>query len=87
MLSPEEKKLALRNALRYIPKDHHQSVIGEFAREELELYGRIYMYRYKPDYPISARKSGGISPSFHTGRSHHADAIQQPGPGGGTASR
>jgi urocanate hydratase len=54
VLSPEEKKLALRNALRYLPKEHHSSVIGEFARE-LELYGRIYMYRYKPDYPISAR--------------------------------
>jgi len=54
VLSPEEKKLALRNTLRYLPKEHHTSVIGEFARE-LELYGRIYMYRYKPDYPISAR--------------------------------
>ncbi|MCK5068520.1 MAG: urocanate hydratase [Bacteroidales bacterium] len=54
VLSPEEKKLALRNALRYIPAEHHSAVIKEFAAE-LEQHGRIYMYRYKPDYPISAR--------------------------------
>jgi urocanate hydratase len=54
VLSPEEKKLALRNALRYIPVEHHAAVIEEFAAE-LDLHGRIYMYRYKPDYPISAR--------------------------------
>ena len=54
ILSPEEKKLALRNALRYIPVEHHAAVIREFAAE-LEQFGRIYMYRYKPDYSISAR--------------------------------
>ena len=54
ILSPEEKKLAIRNALRYIPVEHHSAVIREFA-DELEQFGRIYMYRYKPDYPISAR--------------------------------
>jgi len=54
ILSPEEKKLALRNALRYIPVEHHAALIEEFAAE-LERFGRIYMYRYKPDYPISAR--------------------------------
>ncbi len=54
VLSPEEKKLALRNALRYLPEEHHPELIREFAHE-LEQYGRIYMYRYKPDYAISAR--------------------------------
>lgn len=54
ILSGAEKKLALRNALRYVPAAHHAEMAGEFA-EELELYGRIYMYRYKPDYEIGAR--------------------------------
>ncbi|MEN8202860.1 MAG: urocanate hydratase [Bacteroidota bacterium] len=54
ILSPEEKKLALRNALRYVPDRHHAELVEEFATE-LEQYGRIYMYRYKPDYPIHAR--------------------------------
>ncbi len=54
ILSGAEKKLALRNALRYVPAAHHAHVVEEFARE-LELYGRIYMYRYKPDYEITAR--------------------------------
>ena len=54
MLSKEEKKLAIRNALRYIPPRHHGILAREFA-EELENYGRIYMYRYRPEYPISAR--------------------------------
>lgn len=54
ILSPEEKKLAIRNALRYIPKQHHPVLVKEFA-EELERYGRIYMYRYRPGYAISAR--------------------------------
>jgi len=54
ILTPEEKKLAIRNALRYVPKDHHAVLVKEFA-DELDAYGRIYMYRYKPAYPISAR--------------------------------
>jgi urocanate hydratase len=54
ILTPEEKKLALRNALRYIPKEHHAVMAPELAGE-LERYGRIYMYRYRPSYPISAR--------------------------------
>ncbi len=54
MLSKEEKKLALRNALRYFDKKHHKLLAWEFAKE-LELYGRIYMYRFRPDYVISAR--------------------------------
>ena len=54
ILTDAEKKLALRNALRYVPKQHHATLVGEF-REELERYGRIYMYRYKPSYAISAR--------------------------------
>ncbi len=54
ILTPEEKRLAIRNALRYIPSQHHQELSVEFA-DELQRYGRIYMYRYKPEYPISAR--------------------------------
>ncbi|MGW8314207.1 MAG: urocanate hydratase [Bacteroidales bacterium] len=54
ILTPDEKKLALRNALRYFPEKHHAILAKEFAKE-LETYGRIYMYRYRPDYPISAR--------------------------------
>lgn len=54
ILSPEEKKLALRNALRYFPPEHHPVLAPEFAAE-LAAYGRIYMYRYRPDYRIYAR--------------------------------
>ncbi len=54
ILTAEEKKLAIRNALRYIPESHHAALVKEFAAE-LNDYGRIYMYRYKPAYPISAR--------------------------------
>ncbi len=54
ILSSAEKELALRNALRYFKSEHHEELIGEF-REELERYGRIYMYRFKPDYEIYAR--------------------------------
>ena len=54
ILTPEEKKLALRNALRYFPKEWHQELAPEFL-EELNDYGRIYMYRFMPDYPIHAR--------------------------------
>jgi urocanate hydratase len=54
ILSREEKKLALKNALRYFDPKHHQVLAPEFA-EELRNYGRIYMYRFRPDYPISAR--------------------------------
>lgn len=54
ILNTEEKRLALKNALRYFPIKHHQELAPEFARE-LEEYGRIYMYRFRPDYPIHAR--------------------------------
>lgn len=54
ILSLEEKKLALRNALRYFPEKHHPVLALEFAHE-LQEYGRIYMYRFKPDYEICAR--------------------------------
>ncbi len=54
ILSPEEKRLAIRNALRYIPTQHHRELSVEFAAE-LKKYGRIYMYRYQPEYPIHAR--------------------------------
>ena len=54
ILSVEEKKLALRNALRYFPRDWHPILAKEFL-EELNAYGRIYMYRFKPDYDLYAR--------------------------------
>ena len=54
ILTQEEKELALRNALRYFPEHLHAQLATEFA-EELRQYGRIYMYRYRPDYAIHAR--------------------------------
>lgn len=54
ILSAEEKKLALQNALRYFPKHHHPVLAKEFA-EELQLHGRIYMHRFRPEYKIYAR--------------------------------
>ncbi len=54
VLNDEEKKLALRNALRYFKPEHHALLAPEFL-EELRTYGRIYMYRFRPDYPIYAR--------------------------------
>ena len=54
ILTPAEKELALRNALRYFPARHHALLAGEFA-EELRRYGRIYMYRLRPDYDMHAR--------------------------------
>jgi urocanate hydratase len=54
ILTPEQKKLALRNALRYFPKRLHAVLAPEFA-EELKKYGRIYMYRYRPKYEMYAR--------------------------------
>ncbi len=54
ILSTNEKKLALKNALRYFPKNQHSILSKEFL-EELNKYGRIYMYRYMPDYKIFAR--------------------------------
>ncbi len=54
ILNPQEKKLALRNALRYFDPKYHAVLAPEFA-EELEKYGRIYMYRFRPDYEMYAR--------------------------------
>lgn len=54
ILTPEEKKLALRNALRYFPKKFHSTLAPEFANE-LKTYGRIYMYRFRPTYEMFAR--------------------------------
>ena len=54
ILSPEETKLALRNALRYFDSKHHASLLPEFS-EELESYGRIYMHRFRPEHTIYAR--------------------------------
>lgn len=54
ILSPDEKKLAVRNALRYFPKDWHKELAHEFF-QELQTLGRIYMHRFKPEYPMHAR--------------------------------
>jgi len=54
ILNKEEKKLALKNALRYFEPEHHEFLAKEFA-EELEKYGRIYMLRFRPTYKMFAR--------------------------------
>lgn len=54
ILNKEGKELALRNALRYFEPKHHATLLTEF-KEELEKYGRIYMYRFRPDYKMYAR--------------------------------
>jgi urocanate hydratase len=54
ILTKEEKKLAVKNALRYFDKKHHEELAKEFLNE-LEKYGRIYMYRFRPDYKIHSR--------------------------------
>jgi urocanate hydratase len=69
ILSKEEKKLALRNALRYIEKKHHAELLPEF-KHELETYGRIYMYRLRPDYKMYARPI-----EEYPAKSKHAAAI------------
>ena len=69
ILSTDEKKLALKNALRYFPKDQHTFLAEEFAHE-LNEYGRIYMYRYRPDYEMKAR-----SIEDYPGKSLQAKAI------------
>ncbi len=57
ILTEDEKRLALRNALRYFDKKHHAVLAPEFA-EELRKYGRIYMYRFRPGYAMHARPLG-----------------------------
>ena len=69
ILTEEEKKLALKNALRYFEPEQHATLIPEF-KEELELYGRIYMYRLRPDYKMYARPI-----SEYPGKSEQAKAI------------
>ncbi len=54
ILTQKEKQLAVENALRYFQPKHHEVLAKEFA-EELKTYGRIYMYRFRPDYKIEAR--------------------------------
>lgn len=69
ILTAEEKKLALRNALRYFEPKDHKELIKEFS-EELETYGRIYMYRLRPDYKMYARPI-----EEYPGKSDQAKAI------------
>ena len=69
ILTEEEKVLALKNALRYFEAKHHADLIPEF-KEELEKYGRIYMYRFRPDYEMKARPI-----SEYPGKSEQAKAI------------
>ena len=57
ILNSEEKKLALKNALRYFPQKFHAILASEFFKE-LETFGRIYMYRFRPDYEMYARPIG-----------------------------
>lgn len=69
ILGEEEKKLALKNALRYFEPKFHAELLPEF-KEELEKYGRIYMYRFRPDYEMKARPI-----SKYPGKSEQAKAI------------
>ena len=69
ILSAQDKKLAVKNALRYFPEHFHSILAPEFARE-LADYGRIYMYRFRPGYPLKARP-----PEEFPHRSKHAAAI------------
>ncbi|EIJ39862.1 urocanate hydratase [Galbibacter orientalis DSM 19592] len=69
ILTSEEKKLALKNALRYFDKKFHAELLPEF-KEELEAYGRIYMYRLRPDYKMYARPI-----DQYPAKSKHAAAI------------
>lgn len=69
ILSEEEKKLALKNALRYFEPKHHAELLPEF-KAELETYGRIYMYRLRPDYKMYARPI-----SEYPGKCEQAKAI------------
>lgn len=69
ILSDEEKKLALRNALRYFEPKYHSVLAKEFL-EELNTYGRIYMYRFRPDYEMKARPI-----SEYPGKCEQAKAI------------
>ena len=69
ILTPEEKVLAIKNALRYFPKEHHDTLAKEFAKE-LKEYGRIYMYRFRPDYEMFARPI-----QEYPAKSHQAAAI------------
>ncbi len=69
ILTLEEKQLAIRNALRYFPEAWHEELAREFA-QELKEYGRIYMYRFKPDYEMYAR-----SIDDYPSRSRQAAAI------------
>ncbi len=69
ILSKEEKILAIKNALRYFPEKFHKELAVEFA-EELRNYGRIYMYRFRPDYPMYARPI-----EEYPGKLIHAKAI------------
>ncbi|MCW9036528.1 MULTISPECIES: urocanate hydratase [Altibacter] len=69
ILSAEEKKLALQNALRYFEPKHHGTLLPEF-KEELETYGRIYMYRFRPNHKIYARPI-----NEYPGRCEQAKAI------------
>lgn len=70
ILNEEEKKLALKNALRYFEPKFHAELLPEF-KEELEKYGRIYMYRFRPDYEMYARPI-----SEYPGNSLQAKSIQ-----------
>lgn len=69
ILGEEEKKLALKNALRYFDPKFHAELIPEF-KQELEDYGRIYMYRFRPDYEMKARPI-----TDYPGKSEQAKAI------------
>ena len=75
ILSSSEKRLAIKNALRYFPEKFHPVLAREFA-SELADYGRIYMYRFRPDYEIKARSIDDYPHRTQKCCSNNADDLQ-----------
>ena len=71
ILTAAEKELALRNALRYFDPKHHPTLLPEF-KNELEVYGRIYMYRFRPDHEIFARPISDYPGKIESSKSNYA---------------
>lgn len=84
ILKEQEKKLALKNALRYFSPKHHEFLAKEFLNE-LNEYGRIYMYRYMPTYSMYARNISEY-PAKSKSSCHHANDPKQSRSTSSTAS-
>ena len=85
ILSGTEKKLALQNALRYFAPEHHATLLPEF-KAELETYGRIYMYRFRPDYDMYARPIDAYPRNIYTSGWYNVNDPEQSRSSCGTTS-